>query len=257
MTAEYNAIKRNVVDILEFFEEQGIRATFFCLGIIAEQQPEIIRMIANAGHEIASHCYEHLRLYNQDKRKAKEDIARSKMVLEDVSGQAVLGFRAPEFSISSSTMYLVEFIGEAGYAYDSSLNPASYHDVYGIKGARRHIHVLENGLIEFPPSSVKMAGMVFPALGGGYFRLYPLFLSSLILKSLETGGESAMIYIHPHELGSVRPRIEGMTRLRRFRHYVNIGKCRQRCAKLVGQYHFGAAVDILKARGLISVNVSR
>jgi polysaccharide deacetylase family protein (PEP-CTERM system associated) len=249
---EKDEIASNVDETLDFLDTHQVKGTFFVLGIIAKEQPNVVRRIADDGHEIASHSYEHLRLNNMDPSTVKEVISRSKKVLEDVSGQRVIGFRAPDFSINQQTLYILDIIREAGFVYDSSIYPISGHDVYGVKNAKPEIHKLPNGLIEFPATTYKVLGKSIPALGGGYFRLYPLSLSKFILRSLEKRNQPAMFYIHPYEIGSRYPVFENMSILRKFRHYANIAKPRERFGCLFKEFSFGRASDILRSRGFVA-----
>lgn len=249
---EKDEIASNVDETLEFLDTHEVKGTFFILGIIAQEQPNVVRRIVDDGHEIASHSYEHLRLYNMDPSTVKEVISRSKKVLEDVSGQRVIGFRAPDFSINQQTLYILDMIREAGFVYDSSICPISGHDVYGVKNAKPEIHKLPSGLIEFPATTYKVLGKLIPVLGGGYFRLYPLSLSKLILKSLEKRNQPAMFYIHPYEIGSQCFVVEDMPILRKFRHYVNIDKPRERFRCLFNEFSFGRAIAILRSRGFVA-----
>ena len=244
---ERDEIASNVDEVLEFLDAHQIKGTFFILGVIAEEQPDVVRRIADQGHEIASHSYEHLRLYSMNPGAAREAIFRSKHVLEDVAGQRVIGFRAPDFSINYKTLGILDTIREAGFEYDSSLVPVSGHDVYGIKDAIPEIHKLGNGLIEWPATTFKLLGKSIPALGGGYFRLYPLSLSEIILKSYERRQLSAMFYLHPYELGSRYPVVPGMSRMRRLRHYGNIDTSKEKLEHLFSRYWYGRAVDILSS----------
>ena len=143
-------------------------------------------------------------------------------------------------------------IREAGFVYDSSIYPISGHDVYGVKNARSGIHELPNGLIEFPGTTFKALGKSIPALGGGYFRLYPLPLSIYILKSLEKRNHHAMFYVHPYEIGSQYPVFENISTMRKLRHYVNINKPRERIRRLFKNFSFGRAIDILQAEGFVA-----
>lgn len=249
---EKDEIASNVDETLDFLDAHQVKGTFFILGIIAEEQPNVVRRIADDGHEIASHSYEHLRLNNMDPGTVKEVISRSKKVLEDVSGQRVIGFRAPDFSINQQTLYILDLIREAGFVYDSSIYPISGHDVYGLKNAKPEIHKLPNGLIEFPATTFKVLGKLIPVLGGGYFRLYPLSLSRLVLKSLEKRNQPAMSYIHPYEMGSRYPVLENMSIRRKFRHYVNIDKPKERFGRLFKEFCFGKAIAVLRSRGLVA-----
>jgi polysaccharide deacetylase family protein (PEP-CTERM system associated) len=243
--AERAEIATNVDQIMAWLDRRRVKATFFTLGVVAEAMPRMVRRIAEAGHEVASHGYQHLRLYNLDRTTTAQTIERSKQVLEDATGQAVYGFRAPDFSITRQNLGVLDVIRAAGYTYDSSISPISLHDVYGVAGARREIHQLPNGLIEFPPATVKVLGQVFPVLGGGYFRLMPLWVSRRALAAYERSGEPVMAYTHPYELGSQCPRLPGLSLGRRFRHYVNIDRSMARYDALMERFAFGRAIDIL------------
>ena len=246
---EREEVARNVDTILAWLDAQRVRATFFTLGRIAETQPEVVRRIVSGGHELASHSYRHRRLSRLSRWAAREEIIRSKQVLEDASGRAVHGFRAPDFSIDARSLFLLDVIADAGYRYDSSICPVTFHDVYGVRGAGRDLRRLENGLVEFPPATVSVCGIVVPVLGGGYFRLAPLPLSRAVLRARDRRAVPTMTYTHPYELGGVYPRFGHLSRLRRFRHYVNIDRSRERFTKLVTRVRFGPAAEILDAHG--------
>jgi polysaccharide deacetylase family protein (PEP-CTERM system associated) len=248
--AEREEIARNVDVILGWLAEDDVRATFFTLGTVAESQPGLVRRIADAGHEIASHSYRHLRLNRMDGVFAREAIARSRKVLQDVSGQEVLGFRAPDFSIDAQSLHLLDVVQEAGYRYDSSINPTTLHDVYGVAGAPREPQRLASGLIEFPPATVRALGQVITVLGGGYFRLMPFWLSRRLLAAADAAGRSIMTYTHPYELGPARPRVPGLSAAQHFRHYVNVDASRSRFGRLFREFRFGRAVDVLASLGL-------
>lgn len=247
--AERREIEANLDETLEWLDDQGVFGTFFILGVIAEAQPHLVRRIAEAGHEIASHSYRHLRLYNMDLETARAAIERSKKALEDASGQPVLGFRAPDFSVTQRNIHLLDVIREAGYRYDSSIFPISFHDVYGLRNARRDIHPLANGLIEFPPATCRAFGRIVPVLGGGYFRLSPLWLSRSLVGRFERVGRPVMSYIHPYEVASTYPMLDGLSWRQRFRHYVNIDRSRDRFAALFRRFQFGRALDVLGQNG--------
>jgi len=247
---EREEIARNVDVVLEFLAYNNVHGTFFILGKIAKEQPEIVRRIAEAGHEIASHSYNHIRLFNQEDRIARESLTASKKILEDISGYEVFGFRAPDFSITRKNIFLLDCLVEAGYKYDSSIFPISGHDVYGMKGARRDIHRLNNGLFEFPPATFTLFKRSFPVLGGGYFRLSPLWLSKFFLNSIERMDSQAMFYTHPYEVGPIYPVFKELSFMRKFRHYVGIDKSKQRFAELFKNFSFGRAIDILKTKGM-------
>jgi polysaccharide deacetylase family protein (PEP-CTERM system associated) len=247
--AERREIEANVGEALEWLEQAGVRGTFFTLGVIAEALPRVVRRIADHGHEIASHSHRHLRLYNLELAVAREEIVRSKKALEDATGREVLGFRAPDFSITRRNLELLDALREAGYRYDSSIFPISFHDVYGVAGAGRDIHRLRNGLIEFPPATCRVFRQTIPVLGGGYFRLSPLWLSRSLFGRFERVGRPVMSYIHPYEIAPGYPRLRGLSWKQRFRHYVNIDQPRPRYTKLFQRFRFGRAIDVLAQAG--------
>lgn len=251
-------IEANTEWILEFLDGYGVKCTFFTLGVIAERQPGIVRQIAAAGHELGSHSYRHERLYGMPAQEARDAIVRSKKAIEDVSGLPVLGFRAPAFSISLPTLYLLDFILDAGYQYDSSIFPIPWHDLYGygIPTAQRGIHRHPNGLIEFPPSTVRLGGRNLPGLGGAYFRLFPFAYSSFVLRRIERergpGLGTAMFYAHPYEIGPECPRIEGMSAFHRLLYYGNITKSKKHLDRLFRHRSFQGARAILIEQGFLA-----
>jgi len=248
---ELAEVERNIDETLAFLEGHSVKATFFVLGKLAQALPKMICALANNGHEIASHSFDHLRLFNLSRARAYEALCHSRKVLEDVSGSRVEGFRAPDFSITKDKLYLLDLIREAGYRYDSSMFPIRGHDVYGVPDANRWIHRLPNGLVEYPLSVLGFCGLRLPALGGGYFRLYPLAMTRWILRTIEKARRPAMFYIHPFELGSVCPLVPNLSRPRRFRHYVGRVKTRSRFDYLFQHHRFGRATDVLKSQGFL------
>lgn len=174
----------------------------------------------------------------------------AKKDLEDVSGQPVYGFRAPDFSITNKSLWALDILKEVGFVYDSSIYPFGLHDVYGIKNAGTFIHKLPNGLIEFPMSTTESLGKRIPFGGGGYFRLYPLLITKLFLSKLNKQGSPAMFYIHPYEVGPVIPRISELSFYRKFRHYYHCKNGKARLKKLLKAFKFCPAIDVLRDTGL-------
>ena len=250
-TRERYEIESNINEILLFLEDHGIKCTFFILGIIAKEQPNIIKSIAEAGHEIGSHSYEHKRLFNMDYNMIKNTIERSKLLLEDVSGRKVYGFRAPEFSINEENIFVFDILCDLGFYYDSSVLPTNIHDVYGMAGVDRFIHSITDSLIEFPCATINIFGRKLPALGGGYFRLYPLFITKMITMTYEKRRQPAMFYLHPFEIGSNYPKIDKISYTRKIRHYINIEKGKTRLTKLFKQFSFDSAINILNNNGFL------
>ncbi len=216
-------VARNVDRVLEALSDTGISGTFFTLGWIAQRFPEIVRRIADQGHEIASHGMCHTRVWTQRPEEFRADALEARQRLEDVSGSAVRGYRAASWSIDSRTPWAHTVLQEAGYEYSSSLYPIS-HDHYGIPSApTRPFYVRSAGLLEIPASTVTFGGRNWPASGGGYFRLLPLKVSLWLLKRVAES-TPAVFYFHPWELDPDQPRISGADSRARFRHYLNLHK---------------------------------
>lgn len=237
-------VEINVHKILEIMEVNQTRATFFVLGWVAERFPGLVKAISSRGHEIASHGYRHRRIAALSRPQFKEYVARSKKLLEDLTGTPVLGYRATSFSVVKETLWALDCIQAAGFVYDSSIYPIR-HDIYGIKDFPRFSFVHANGLIEIPPSTVQILGRNLPIAGGGYFRLYPYFLTTMGIKSLNRAGFPAMIYLHPWELDPDCPKVRQADRRTRFRQYVNLGKTRPRLEKLLKDFAFAPIQELL------------
>jgi polysaccharide deacetylase family protein (PEP-CTERM system associated) len=223
-------VERNVDLILALLADRGARATFFVLGWVAERYPGIVRRIVDGGHEVASHGYGHARATEQTREQFLEDIARARALLEDISGVAVRGYRAPSFSIGGGNLWALECIREAGYRYSSSLYPIR-HDHYGMPEAPRFAHypATSGGLLELPITTVRVFNRNLPAGGGGYFRLLPYGVSRWCLRRVNNIDRQACIfYFHPWELDPGQPRLRGIDLKTRFRHYVNIASMERR-----------------------------
>lgn len=234
-------VERNVELILEMLDGRNASATFFTLGWIAERYPGLVRRIADAGHEVASHGYGHERASAQTREGFLDDIRRAKSVLEDISGVAVTGYRAPSFSIGTGNLWAHDCISEAGYAYSSSVYPVK-HDHYGIPDAPRFAYRLSNGLVEVPVSTVRFMGRNWPAGGGGFFRLLPYAVSRWqIDKVNRSDRRAAIFYFHPWEIDPGQPRVAEASAKTRFRHYVNLGRTESRLKRLLTDFDWGRA----------------
>lgn len=242
---ERHQIEKNTDDILEVLAEADCRATFFILGRIARDIPSLVARIARAGHEIACHGLFHRRLYNLEDKEAKESISAAKTYLEDAGGTAVYGFRAPDFSITQENRWMFDALRDAGYVYDSSVYPTDIHDVYGIGGFTETPFRMENGLVEMPMSTVKI-GRRIPFGGGGYFRLYPYFITRLFTRMANQNGVPVMLYLHPYEVGEIVPFIREMTPLRRFRTYVGRSTTRRKLARYLRGFRFTRMIDYIR-----------
>ena len=209
--AEREEIAANVDQILVWLDRRGVKATFFTLGVVAEALPDVVRRIAEAGHEVGSHSQQHLRLYNLDRAAARQAIERSKRALEDATGQPVYGFRAPDFSITRQNLELLDVVRPRATPTTRRSPPSRSTTCTVWQAPCGSIHRLPNGLVEFPPATVKVGGQVVPVLGGGYFRLMPLWASRLAMAAYERSRPPVMAYTHPYELGSRRPRLAGLS----------------------------------------------
>jgi polysaccharide deacetylase family protein (PEP-CTERM system associated) len=235
--------------LLDALAEHGIKATFFVVAEIACSNPDLVRAIHRAGHEVASHSWSHRRIHNLSPAAFREDVRTSKDALEQVTGQIVLGYRAPTFSIVRQTAWALDILAETGLAYDSSVYPVR-HDRYGVPAAPRVPYLargLEHSLLEIPPATLRLLGVNIPTGGGGYFRLLPLALMEwTIRQALGLSRPSVvMLYFHPWEFDPDQPRLP-LGRLNRFRTYVGIRHSRARLQTLLAGHRFSRAAEVAK-----------
>lgn len=239
-------VERNVHRILDLFDQHGVRATFFTLGWVAQRYPGLVREIAARGHEVASHGYCHQRASDLDPPSFMADISRAKQLLEDTSGQAVAGYRAPSFSIGERNLWAFDCLAEAGYRYSSSIYPIR-HDHYGMPDAPRFAHEVRPGLTEIPVSTLRLFHTNLPSSGGGYFRLLPYAVSSWMLRRInQVERRPAIFYFHPWEIDPGQPRISGISKKARFRHYVNIGRTEARLQRLLQDFRWGRMDEVFR-----------
>ncbi|WP_259057098.1 XrtA system polysaccharide deacetylase [Methylohalomonas lacus] len=238
-------IEKNIDLILSMFDDHGVKATFFTLGWIAERHTEMVRRIANAGHEIASHGYSHVRINRQDREAFRNDIIRTKHLLEDISGNIVHGYRAASFSINAENHWAHKELDSAGYKYSSSVYPI-HHDLYGIPGGYRFAYRPGGGsLLEIPLSTYQWRGHRVPCAGGGYFRLFPYMISrSMINRINRNDNKPCIFYFHPWELDPGQPRPKGLNLKTRFRHYKNLHRMQSKLSLLLAEFNWGALQDI-------------
>jgi polysaccharide deacetylase family protein (PEP-CTERM system associated) len=236
----------NTERLLDIFAEFGVRSTFFVLGWVAERHPELVRRIAGAGHEIASHGYGHQLVYDQTPAAFREDVRKARALLEDASGRRVSGYRAPSFSITLRSLWALDVLIEEGHTYDSSIFPI-HHDRYGIPHANRRPHTIERAagsLIEVPASTARIAGLTLPVGGGGYFRLLPYWWTRFgIARINRIERRAAVFYLHPWEIDPDQPR-QAVGGLSRFRHYRNLHRTEARLRRLLTDFRFGS-IDAL------------
>lgn len=246
-------VERNTDLVLDLLAEHGVRGTFFVLGWVAERHPQVVRKIAAAGHELGSHGVSHRFVGDLGPAAFREEARSSKARIEDLAGSSVRGFRASTFTITRATWWALEILADEGYAYDSSVFPVR-HPRYGIPGFPIVPQRLEleggGSIVEFPPLVYRRFGRSWPAAGGGYFRLFPMWFTRHALRQADGQGRSAVLYLHPWEFDPDQPRVEtGM--LTRWRHYANLDRTASRLAELLRTFRFGALEDVLVARGLL------
>ena len=251
--ADFKEISYNIDVTLDFFDEHNVKATFFILGSVAKDMPSLVYKIANSGHEIASHGMHHQFLHLLPKKNVIQHINDSKNIIENAASKKVNGFRAPFFSINKKSLYIFDEIMSAGYAYDSSIYPIHGHDLYGISGAKKSIHKMDNGLIEMPLSIMQIMGHALPVLGGGYYRLYPYLFNKFALEILNNKKKMpGIIYLHPYEVGGKYQKILNTGFLRNIRYYHNTGnKVRSRLKKMIKTHKFGTHINCLEQNKFI------
>lgn len=240
---------RNTDRLLDIFDAAGVRATFFVLGWVAERFPDLVRRIHGAGHEIASHSYDHGLVYDKTPDTFRSDLRRASDAIEQASGVRVRGYRAPSFSVTEASLWALDVLVSEGYAFDSSIYPIR-HDRYGIPTWSRHIHpVSRQGrtLWELPGSTIRHLGTNLPMGGGGYFRLLPYQWTRRgirILNDLEQ--QPAIFYLHPWEIDPDQPRLNAGF-VSRFRHYRNLHHTEPRLRQLLADFRFGTVTEVLSA----------
>jgi len=245
-------IEKNTHKILNLLDEHKVQATFFVLGWVAERHPELIRDIHSRGHEIACHSYNHMLIYHLTRAQFREDVYTAKSILEDITGAAISGYRAPSYSITKKTLWALDILIEEGFLYDSSIFPI-HHDRYGFPEANRFPHKIkrENGTItEFPPSTYKLFGQNIPVAGGGYLRLFPLQITKTAIKRInEKEKKSAIIYIHPWEIDEHQPRLNGKIRSK-MRHYINLRSTMPKLKTFLHEFRFRPLSDFLNSSSI-------
>ena len=247
-------VTANTARLLDMLAARGIRATFFVLGWVARKHPEIVRAIAAAGHEVASHGMSHRLVYTQTPQEFRQETVDAKALLEDQCQQPVLGYRAATYSITRKSLWALDILCEAGFQYDSSIFPMR-HDRYGIPDANPLPHVLTapggGKLVEFPISVLHFSGATIPVAGGGYFRLFPYRFTRWALRRINRQGQEFVFYLHPWEVDPQQPRIAKAGVLSRFRHYQNLNRCQERLNRLLGDFAFDTMRNVLVSRRLL------
>lgn len=245
-------VENNTYKLLDLFDEYQVKATFFTLGWVAERKRDMVLEIARRGHEVACHGYSHQLIYNQTPEVFQQETVRAKSILEDIIQQPVLGYRAASYSITEKSLWALDILAESGFVYDSSIFPVR-HDRYGMPDTPEHPYHLKtpagHSIIEFPLSTAKILNYRLPVAGGGYFRLYPYWLSKAGLKQINRQQKPFIFYLHPWEVDPEQPRISASW-FSRFRHYNNLDKCEPRLRNLMSDFQFTTTWDVISDLGL-------
>lgn len=231
-------LERSTAALLDVFDRHGTEATFFVLGWVAERVPGLIKEIADRGHEIATHGYSHRLLTSMTPAEFEDDLNRALEVTRRCVDVDIFGFRAPSFSVTQETLWAIDILERCGIHYDSSIYPIGLHPDYGIPTAPLEIHRLNGSVVEVPLSCAEILGQRIPCSGGGYFRLYPYFVTRALLRGCIRQGRPAVFYLHPWEVDPGQPKVAGLPLLKRFRHYYNLDKTLYRLGVLLRDFPF-------------------
>jgi len=235
----------NTKRILRLLAEYNVCATFFVLGWVADRHPDLVKEIALGGHELATHGYWHELVYRQTPDEFAADLRQSLDAIgRAFNGWQSAGYRAPAFSITKQSLWALDVLRDHSITYDSSIFPLAAHDRYGINNADRFANKMCGGLWEFPVSTIRLGKQNWPVAGGGYFRLFPLWITRQAIHHLNTQRHPAVIYLHPWEFDPDQPRMPNAPVLSRFRHYVNIHKTETRLRALLNEFKFAPMSEV-------------
>lgn len=237
----------NTGRVLDLFAESGVKATFFTLGWVAERHPRLIRRIVDEGHEIASHGWDHQRVFTMTAAQFRADLARARTAIEQAGGTGVTGYRAPSFSIDARTPWAHQVLAEEGYRYSSSVAPLA-HDHYGWRESPRYAWrpLADAALIELPVTVAEVAGRRV-ATGGGFFRLLPAALTDFAVRQVNAQAQPGVFYFHPWEVDPAQPRVRGAPLRSRLRHYSRLGAMAGKLRGLIARHEWGRT-DAVVAR---------
>jgi polysaccharide deacetylase family protein (PEP-CTERM system associated) len=243
--ATESRVEPNTDRVLDLFAAHDCKATFFVLGWVAERHPGLVRRIVADGHELASHGYEHTRIHQFTPEQFRNDVVRTKRILEDVGGVAVRGYRAPSYSINAKNLWALDVLLEAGHVYSSSIYPIR-HDLYGMPEAPRFPFRLKtDGILEIPVTTVRFGSHNYPCGGGGYFRLLPYIAYRGMLRRVnERDGQPGLFYFHPWEIDPGQPRVSKAPLRSRFRHYLNLDAMHARLGRLLTDFTWGRMDEV-------------
>ncbi len=247
-------VGENVSFILDLFDEAGVKATFFTLGWIAERNRAAMRQIVERGHELASHGYDHTRVFTFTRDEFAADIAKARAILEDATGQVITGYRAPSFSIDARNPWAHEVLAEQGYVYSSSVAPV-VHDHYGWREAPRFAFqpVKGSDLVEIPVTTALLARKRLAAGGGGFFRVLPYGFTCWAIKQVNAERRPAVFYFHPWEVDPDQPRVPGAPLRSRLRHYTNLSRMARKLSVLLDDFTWGRMDELARDEKLRSI----
>jgi len=232
--------------LLKILDDAGVKATFFVLGYVAEKHPALVKRLRDAGHEIGTHGFSHTLIYTQAPELFKEELTRAIHFLEDLTGEKVLGHRAPFFSITKDSLWALDILGELGVRYDSSIFPILNYR-YGIADAPRFPYKIQREgceFVEFPISTLKLPGFTMPISGGAYFRIYPYQVTKQAIKAVNRQRQPVTFYLHPWEIDPDHPRIDVPRRIA-LTHYFNLGATERRLKKLLKDFRMAPMKEVL------------
>ena len=242
-------VEVNTHKILDLFNIAEVHATFFVLGYIAEKYPSLVKEICSLGHEIATHGHAHKLVYRQSPEEFREDLRRAINIIENISQQKVLGYRAPYWTITKESYWALDILLEEGIIYDSSIFPMKTY-LYGIPDAPFYPYIIKekngNQLLEFPPSVIKIFGVKVPVAGGFYMRLLPSWLIRLGFKKINKENQSTIVYIHPPEFDPEKPVIK-LPLMEKILHYYNLDVMEEKIKSLVSEFKFGTIRELISS----------
>ena len=242
-------VVQNTHRLLALFAEYGAKATFFVLGHVAEEHPDLIRRISSAGHEIACHGYAHELVYQQTPEEFRVDVLKAKSLIEEITGLEVKGYRAPSWSVTEKSLWAWEVLEELGFAYDASVFPISTY-LYGLPSSPRFAYHptykhQDLNLLEVPSSTVQVLGKNIPFAGGFYFRALPYPLIAQGIKAVNNEGQPALVYLHPREIDPGQPRLT-LSLKESLIHYYGINGCEQKLIRILKKFEFTSIEEYFK-----------
>ncbi len=241
-------VVENTRKITKILDERHVKATFFILGWVAERFPDMVKSLTDNGHEIATHGYAHQMVYQQLPEVFEDDLTKSIALLEKISEEKVIGYRAPTYSIIEESFWAFDILIKHNLLYDSSIFPIN-HDRYGVPDSERFPHQIQgkNGrtILEFPLSTLRFWKWNFPIAGGGYLRLFPYRILKLGIQWLNRQQQPGIIYLHPWELDPEQPRIPNIPYTTRLRHYINLHSTATKLHRLIRDFEFAPIRDVL------------